>query len=241
MKKNKRLTILVFSLIAVIGVSLAYFAVSMLISGTGAGAGGTTATIQGSTVTVEGTLEFNDLDIYPGHQNVSSIRVTATGDNELIPYNVIWEGTNTINTPLNYTVYKTSSEIEVSATCENMRGVIDGAYMYYEECSISNLEQLGSIVTEGTISTSTETTKIELIGDEFINSSPDGASVYYYVILEYPNLDESQNIDIGGTFTGEVTIEESDTEPDINIIAAYIEQEDGSYTETTDTSKWICY
>ena len=38
-------------------------------------------------------------------KNVSSVRVTATGDNELIPYNLIWEGTNTLTTPLNYTVY----------------------------------------------------------------------------------------------------------------------------------------
>ena len=232
MKKNKKLTILVFSLITVIGVSLAYFTVSMLISGTGAGAGGTTATIQGSTVTVEGTLEFNDLDIYPGHQNVSSIRVTATGDNELIPYNVIWEGTNTINTPLNYTVYKTSSEIEVSATCEQTRGVIDGAYMYYEECNISNIDQLGTAIATGTISSNE--TKVTLVKDEFITSTTDGITVYYYVILEYPNLDEAQNIDIGGTFSGEVTIEESNTEPDINIIAAYIEQEDGSYEEVSD-------
>ena len=31
---------------------------------------------------------------YPGHTKVSAIKVTATGDNELIPYNLIWEGTN---------------------------------------------------------------------------------------------------------------------------------------------------
>ena len=39
---------------------------------------------------------------------------------------------------------------------------------------------------------------------------------------------------MGGTFTGEISIEISDIEPDINIIAAYIEQEDGSYEQVSD-------
>ena len=233
-EKNKKMIIIVTSLLLVVGVSLAYFTASVLLGGDGASVTGSTTTIQDSTLIVEGTLEFNDLDIYPGHESVSSIRVTATGNNELIPYNVIWKGTNTLNTPLNYTVYKTSSSIEVNTSCEKKSEVMGGAKIYYEECSISNLESLGSPITEGTITTSEEETTIELIGDEFINSTSNGTSWYYYVILEYPNLEESQNIDMGGTFNGEITIEESDAEPDINIIAAYIEQEDGSYEQVSD-------
>ncbi len=229
---KKRLSIIVLSLIAVIGVSLAYFTVSSLISGNGSSVQGTTATIQGSTITVEGTLEFNDLDILPGHKNVSSIKITATGDNTLIPYNVIWNGENTLNTPLNYTVYKTSSEIEVDSTCKDTREVVDGAYMYYEECEITNIEELGTAISTGTINTSEE--KVTLVKDEFITSTPSGDEMYYYIILEYPNLNEAQNIDIGGSFNGEITIEESNVEPDINIIAAYIEQEDGTYEEVSD-------
>ncbi len=232
MGKNKQLIVIVLSLIAVIGVSLAYFTVSSLISGNGSSVQGTTATIQGSTITVEGTLEFNDLDILPGHKNVSSIKITATGDNTLIPYNVIWNGENTLNTPLNYTVYKTSSEIEVDSTCKDTREVVDGAYMYYEECEITNIEELGTAISTGTINTSEE--KVTLVKDEFITSTPSGDEMYYYIILEYPNLNEAQNIDIGGSFNGEITIEESNVEPDINIIAAYIEQEDGTYEEVSD-------
>ena len=229
--KNKWLIIIVACLLVVIGVSFAYFAASNFFGGSGSTADFTTATIQGSELRVEGNIEFNDLDIYPGHESVSSIKVTATGDNELISYNVIWEGTNTLNTPLNYTIYKTSSEIEVSASCEQQKGVIDGAMMYYEECEISNIDQLGTAVSSGTINTNE--TKITLVEDEFITSSPTGLIQYYYVILEYPNLEENQNSDIGGTFTGRVTVELSDAEPDINIIATYIE-EDGSYKETND-------
>ena len=138
MEKNKKMIIVVVSLLLVVGVSLAYFTASVLLGGDGASITGSTTTIQDSTLVVEGTLEFNDLDIYPGHESVSSIRVTATGNNELIPYNVIWKGTNTLNTPLNYTVYKTSSEIEVSASCIDKTGVVDGAKIYYI-CIMGNI------------------------------------------------------------------------------------------------------
>ena len=232
MKKNKKLLILVSCLLLVGGISFAYFIASTIFSGEGSNVGGTTAIINDSELRVEGTLEFQDLDIYPGHQNVSSIKVTATGDNTLIPYHLVWNGTNTLNTSLNYTVYKTSSEVDVSATCEKTKGVVSGALMYYEECSLSNLEQLGTPISTGTINTND--TKVILAEDEFVTATSTGTSWYYYIILEYPNLEESQNSDIGGSFNGEVTVEESDAEPDINIIAAYIEQEDGSYEEVSD-------
>ena len=228
-EKNKKLIIVVASLLVVIGVSFAFFTASVFFGGEGANVSGTTATIGGSELKVEGTLSFNDLDIYPGHENVSSIKVTATGENEFIPYNIIWEGTNTLNTSLNYTVYKTNTSMNVSASCEKRQDVVDGALRYYEECSISNVDQLGSAIASGTINTGE--TKVTLIPDEFITSSESGEEVYYYVVLEYPNIDENQNSDIGGTFSGEVTIEQNDASLDITIIGTYIE-EDGEYKET---------
>ncbi len=230
--KNKKLMIVVASLLLVIGVSFAYFTVSIILKGEGSKVDFTTATLKGSKLVVEGNLVFDDIDMYPGHQNVSSIKVTATGDNELIPYHVIWEGENGLNTPLNYVVYKTSSKVDVSVQCEKEQEVMNGAKMYYEECSIQNVESLGSVVAEGTIGEGK--VKEILVKDEFITASPTGEEVYYYVILEYPNLEESQNGDIGNSFKGEVTVSLSETEPDINIIAAYIEQEDGTYKEVSE-------
>ena len=229
--KNKKLIIVVASLLLVVGVTFAYFTASTIFGGNGANVSGTTATLEDSVLSVEGSLEFNDTNIYPGHKNVSSIKATATGDNTLIPYNVIWEGENTLNTPLNYTVYKTTSEIEVSASCEAKNGVVDGARLYYEECTISNIDSLGSIVSSGTIAKGE--TKKTIISDEFITSSNEGTEVYYYVILEYPNLEESQNSDIGGSFKGTIKVELNDTEPDIIIAGTYIE-ENGEYKEVED-------
>ena len=230
-EKNKKLIIIVACLLVVIGVSLAYFTSALLTGGTGSDVDATAATIKGSELIVEGSLSFNDLDVLPGHQNVSSIKLTATGDNTLIPYNVIWEGTNTLNTPLNYTVYKTTSEIDVSASCEKVIENMGASKIYYEECSISNEGALGSIIATGTIENGN--TKVTLIPDEFITSSPSGEVVYYYVILEYPNLDESQNIDMGGIFSGEITIEENEVTSDITIAGIYIEN-NGEYEQSNN-------
>lgn len=72
-EKNKKMIIIITSLLLVVGVSLAYFTASVLLGGDGASVTGSTTTIQDSTLIVEGTLEFNDLDIYPGHESVSRL------------------------------------------------------------------------------------------------------------------------------------------------------------------------
>ena len=45
-----------------------------------------------------------------------------------------------------------------------------------------------------------------LATNEVIKGTETGEAIYYYVVLEYPNLDESQNIDMGGSFEGKVTV-----------------------------------
>ncbi len=231
MKNNKKLIVIVSFLLLVISVSLAYYVGELLISGEGATGNATTAKIKGATIKVEGVLEFNDPDILPGHKTISSIKVTATGNNELIPYNLIWKGTNGISR-INYTVYKTSSEMNVSSSCEKKTSVQNGVQILNEECKIENIGNLGSEIASGSIVKNS--TKEILAKDEFITASPTGLAMYYYVILEYPNLDEDQSSDINATFNGEVTVEESNAAPDINILAVYIGDETGNYTETTD-------
>ena len=231
-EKNQKLLIVVGVLLLFGGVSLAYFVTKILTNGNGGSTSVTTAVIRGATINVEGILEFEDLEILPGHKTVSAIKVTATGNNELIPYNLIWKGTNSLTTPLNFSIYKTSEEIEVNATCEKKTKMVGASKQLSEECAISNIDRLGTEIASGRINKNDS--KVILAKDEFITATSTGDKKYYYVILEYPNLDEPQNEDLDGTFEGEVTVEESDIKPDINIIAAYVKQDDGEYRQVED-------
>ncbi len=75
MEKNKRVIIIVSVLIGVIGISLAYFVGKTIFKGTGAMTEGKTATLNGSTLEVNGNINFNDENIYPGHETLSKIEV----------------------------------------------------------------------------------------------------------------------------------------------------------------------
>ncbi len=229
MKNNdnkKKLLILVGILLLIGGISYAYFTGVSTFNGNGSSVEGVTSNINGAQVNVSGTLELNDLDILPGHKNVSSIKLTATGNNEFISYNLIWNGINSLNTPLNYTVYKTNEKIEVTANCDKKQEAMGSDTIYYEECTISNINNLGDIISKGTINKSTEERKEILVSNEFVTATSEGTEVYYYVVLEYPNLDEDQNIDMGGSFQGVVTVEASTSKADINIVKVYANNEE---------------
>lgn len=116
--KNYEKVLLVVGILLVVGVgiSFAYFSAKANSSGIGASTTATTVTKGDTIVNTEGVIEFNDLDIYPGHSNISKIKVTATGDQEVL-YNLIWTGTNTLNTSLKYTVYKSTTNETPSITC----------------------------------------------------------------------------------------------------------------------------
>ncbi len=229
MKNNenkKKLLILVGILLLIGGISYAYFTGVSTFNGNGSSVEGITSDINGASVNISGTLEFNDLDILPGHKNVSSIKLTATGNNEFISYNLIWNGINSLNTPLNYTVYKTNEKIEVTANCDKKQEAMGSDTIYYEECKIANINNLGDIISKGTINKSTEERKEILVSNEFVTATSEGTEVYYYVVLEYPNLDEDQNIDMGGSFNGIVTVEASTSKADINIVKVYANNEE---------------
>ena len=207
--RNKKVFIayLVGVLLLSTSVSFAYFVSRTNASGEGGVAVGTTTTIKSEGINAEGTIEFNNVDMYPGHKGIAGIKVTATGTTPMI-YNVIFNGTNTFTTPLNYTVYKTTTEIDVSYTCtkkEERQGVNT---IYYEECTGNNIEQLGTEVSSGTIHTNEG--KTTLLDSEIILGTEEGAEVYYYVVIEFPNEEENQNDDIGSSISGNITIEEGD-------------------------------
>ncbi len=232
MKKNKRVIILLSVLILGIGVSLAYFVGKTIFSGTGATTEGRTATVNGSTLDISGNIDFGDVDIYPGHQTLSKVTATATGNNELIAYNLTWVGTNNLNTNLKYKVYVSDIEKEISLTCEKKKKVVNGAQQLNEVCTING--ELGEPINEGEIPKTTEEQTIKITDTEFITSKEEGATKYYYIIVEYPDSGD-QSIDIGEGFKGKAYGEISNTKADVNILGYFIKNEDtGKYEEATE-------
>ncbi len=253
MEKNKKAIIYVLILLVGIGLSFAYFVGRTLFDGEGAMTHATTATINNAEITVEGNIVVDKLDMLPGHKMVSYLKVIAKGNNELIPFNLIWKGINGLDTTLKVTVYKAdkpNNELNVEAKCEEIRKKVSAGIMVYEECDIINLNTLGTPVGNGEIITSEEEAKVTLAKDQFINAIPSGEETYYYVVLEYPNDTEgSQNSDMGEHFEGEVTVEASNTEPDIDIMAIYVEDEEGTFNKQEeipegnyilDTKQTVC-
>ena len=202
--KNKKLSLVVSVLgVLAISISFGYFFSQIVFKGEGAQTTLEAADVQNTILKTEGVLSFDDLSVYPGHKNVSSIKVTATGDQKVL-YNVIWTGTNALLTPLNYYVYRADSEQTPSINCEKVVENGEETVHYYETCSNVNFENLGNIVASGAINSSEEELTVKLLTNEEVQATTEGTEVYYYVVLEFPNLDKSQNFDMNGSFTGAV-------------------------------------
>ncbi len=235
---NKKLIILVSVLLLGVGVAFAFFLGETIFKGPGANVGGNVATLDGATLEITGTLEFNTSDemMYPGHKTVSGIKGVATGDNVFIPYNIIWHGTNGFSSDLKYEVYKSLTPVNVSATCEDKVEIKDGAQILSEECTLNNIDGL-TLINSGTIPMGTTDGDIEIATNEFITATSEGNDVYYYVVIEYQNLQSDQTADATNnkTFSGKLTVNLSNAKADITILGMYVRQENGEYEEITGT------
>ena len=209
--KNKK--VLALYLVGVLllstGLSYAFFVATSSATGNGSISSVDTAIVTSEGIAGDGNISFSESDIYPGHTAIASIKVTGTGENTPLLYNVIFEGTNTFTTPINYTIYKVDSNIDVSYSCTPKTGVVSGAMMYYEECSGNNITSLGSAIKTGTISNG----KTILLDNEVIVTSPEGTITYYYVVIEYPNQANEQNSDLGSTLSGTIKVESNGEYP----------------------------
>ena len=239
--KNKK--VLALYLVGVLllstGLSYAFFTATSSISGSGSISSVDTATVKSEGLVGDGNISFNEADIYPGHTAIASIKVTGTGENTPLLYNVIFEGTNTFKTPINYTIYKLDQNIEVSYSCTPTTKVVSGSMMYYEECTGNNITSLGSSIKTGTISNE----KTTLLDNEVIITSPDGTVTYYYVVIEYPNQDNEQNSDIGSTISGTIKVESNGEypTPEVLFVGNTTEGSNGWYKSASITSNITSY
>ena len=248
--KNKKVfaLYLVGVLLLSTGISFAYFTARTNAEGEGGVATVTTTTVTSQGITADGNIDFNNVDMYPGHTAIASIRVTGTGNNEPLMYNVIFNGTNTFNTPLEFTVYKSDTNIDASYSCEIKQDRLGTSKIYYEECTGNNIENLGTPISSGTITNGEGKTTLK--SDEIILTSPEGEEVYYYIVIEYPNLDANQNDDMGSSISGNITIEQGNEyqKPVMSMIGSTVSGSNNWYTSasiitniTTQTNNYEAY
>ena len=239
--KNKK--VLALYLVGVLllstGLSYAFFTATSSTTGNGSISSVDTATVKSEGLAGDGNISFNEADIYPGHTAIASIKVTGTGENTPLLYNVIFEGTNTFTTPINYTIYKLDQNIEVSYSCTPTTKVVSGSMMYYEECSGNNITSLGSPIKSGTINNG----KTTLLDNEVIITSPDGTITYYYVVIEYPNQENEQNSDIGSTLSGTIKVESNGEypRPEVLFVGNTTQGSNGWYKSASITSNITSY
>jgi len=208
MKNKKKLLLITGILLLVIGVSFAYYVMHTSVTGSGSEVDAVTKEINDVEIKIEGNLTFNDKDILPGHKNVSSIKLTATGDDKEVYYDLVWDGKNTLSTPLNYTVYRVDTKQNVSMTCTDKEQYLIGEIRYFEDCVMTNENTLGKSIATGTIDITNENTKVVLKRQESIVAPTNGnKEIYYYVVLEFPNIAGEQIQVENGTFSGKVTVE----------------------------------
>lgn len=212
MKKNKLEIILILTILLVgsIGTTLAYFASKFLLEGNESKTSVKTAKTEDTIIKVEGDIETEDIGKYPGHKSISRIKVTATGEKE-VPFNLIWTGINTLNTQVNYTIYKTTEPIDVKISCEekNKEAFEEslGLFVYYYEDCTTDVSKLGKEIGTGVLNASEDNENISFGITELIQATKEGAVAYYYALFEIPNLDKNQNIDMNGKIKGEFSIE----------------------------------
>ena len=239
--KNKKVfaLYLIGVLLLSTGLSYAFFTATSNVNGSGSISSVDTATVKSEGLAGDGNISFSEADIYPGHTAIASIKVTGTGENTPLLYNVIFEGTNTFTTPINYTIYKLDQNIEVSYNCTPTTKVVNGSMMYYEECTGNNITSLGSPIKSGTISNG----KTTLLDNEVTITSPDGTITYYYVVIEYPNQDNEQNADIGSTLNGTIKVESNGEypKPEVLFVGNTTQGSNGWYKSASITSNITSY
>ena len=79
--KNKK--VLALYLVGVLllssGLSYAFFTATSSVSGSGSISSVDTATVKSEGLAGDGNISFSEVDIYPGHTSIASIKVTGTG------------------------------------------------------------------------------------------------------------------------------------------------------------------
>jgi len=214
--KKKRTMILILTLalaITLIGGSYAYF--SVIFNDNRSEENNTNTSIKTCHIAEATRIEniedsvgsFTASNIYPGHKEVASLSVTASGViGATTSFQFIYDiEENTLQDNIKVSVYGSNEKISTTENHFNCKKEVtneNGVTKYYETCEE---KELGSLLSETIL---TEETK-QVIGKDTLVITNDKVdkTKYYYVVLEFLNKEENQNEYQNKVLKGSVNVE----------------------------------
>jgi len=214
--KKKRTMILILTLalaITLIGGSYAYF--SVIFNDNRSEENNTNTSIKTCHIAEATRIEniensvgsFQVADIYPGHREVASLSVTASGViGATSSFQFVYDiEENTLQDNIKVSVYESNEKISTTENHFNCKKEVtneNGVTKYYETCEE---KELGSLLSETIL---TEESK-QVIGTDTLVITNDKVdkTKYYYVVLEFLNKEESQNEYQNKVLKGGVNVE----------------------------------
>ena len=202
-------------LVAVVGATFAYFTASGSVSGDDSSSTGNINTAQTATIGLTQTdlTGENEDVIYPGTMIAVglSLAPTKTGGTDTnqeytISYTVsgsvaLMDSTGATPTafkyPVKWSLYQVSASEDTPVDCDPVVPTNDGGQTTYKQtCTkaasfTGDTEGAGTLVKTGTIEAGTTTASI----NHSTTIDTDDAPTYYYLVVEYPNKETSQNDD----------------------------------------------
>ena len=199
-------------LVAVVGATFAYFTATVTDSRDEGTGGKGQADIEAAKVpgnllvekSSSGFESFDDQNVYPGHKELIVLKITSDTDNTNDTFfNIVYKSTEDITGVSEKEAFK----------CTQKSDIQDGStYKFYEECALDENLQVGLDGQTHLLQTTplkTDVNHVIINGEHpfVITGTSDKREMYYYVVVEYKNLQSSQNSDSGAKLDGNITVE----------------------------------
>lgn len=203
-------------LVAVVGATFAYFTATTNPDGNGGTDTVNTTTVGDIDLEMAPVTVSNDLK-YPGGFLVVGASVTATDSDTTNDFDLTYQLNGTISngtaTELTWTLYEVASQVATPVTGCTVNEVQVGEETRYNYtgCTVDATILGGTEVKTGKVAAATGegldtpgTATVTATG-ETLTSSNSGAATYYYLVVEYPNKESSQDADQGKSVTATLT------------------------------------
>ena len=193
-------------LVAVVGATFAYFTATSSVTGDGNEGTVNTATNIGSVAINQTDIAASNNTIYPGTMNYVGTIIQATKTDTTENFTLDYSLTGTVSVTaafahdITWKLYKVAASETSPVSCQPVTETATATgTQYSQSCTLGksltgDSVGDGSLVAKGTL-TAGETSSSVSYADGSVDT--DGGSDYYYLVVEYPNKQDNQNLDQG--------------------------------------------